>query len=44
MFVDPADGLVTLLARIPDDQVAITISVDQVRGVAGLIVPGDLVT
>lgn len=43
MFVDPLASRVTGAARIPDDNVAITIQVDQVRGVAGLIVPGDFI-
>jgi pilus assembly protein CpaB len=43
MFVDPRVAQVTASQRIPPGQVAVTISVDQVRGVAGLLVPGDLV-
>ena len=49
MFVDPSDpnarqSFSERLDRINDeDQVAITISLDQVRGVAGLIQPGDYV-
>lgn len=43
MFVDPIDSQITAARRIADDNVAITISVDNVRGVAGLIVPGDFV-
>lgn len=43
MFVDPIDSQITAARRIADDNVAITISVDDVRGVAGLIVPGDFV-
>lgn len=43
MFVDPVDSLITAARRIPTGQVAITMSVDGIRGVGGLIVPGDLV-
>lgn len=43
MFVDPIDSQITAARRIADENVAITISVDNVRGVAGLIVPGDFV-
>ena len=43
MFVDPKAAQVTFAQRIPPGQVAITVSVDQTRGVAGLLVPGDLV-
>ncbi len=43
MFVDPLTSRVTGADRIPDRNVAITIQVDDVRGVAGLIVPGDYV-
>lgn len=43
MFVDPKVAQVTFAQRIPAGQVAITVSVDQVRGVAGLLVPGDKV-
>ena len=43
MFVDPLNSQITNARRIPTDRVAITISVDDVRGVAGLIVPGDVV-
>jgi Flp pilus assembly protein CpaB len=43
MFVDPVDSLITAARRIPTGQVAITMSVDNVRGVGGLIVPGDFV-
>ncbi|MDP9442368.1 MAG: Flp pilus assembly protein CpaB [Actinomycetota bacterium] len=42
-FVDPRQAQVTFSQRIPAGQVAITVSVDQVRGVAGLLVPGDKV-
>ena len=43
MFVDPRVAQVTAAQRIPAGQVAVTVSVDQVRGVAGLLVPGDKV-
>ena len=43
MFVDPINSQITAARRIQTDNVAITISVDNVRGVAGLIVPGDFV-
>jgi pilus assembly protein CpaB len=43
MFVDPRVAQVTAAQRIPAGQVAVTISVDQVSGVAGLLVPGDKV-
>jgi pilus assembly protein CpaB len=43
MFVDPIDSQITAARRIADGNVAVTISVDDVRGVAGLIVPGDFV-
>ncbi|OWY63178.1 Flp pilus assembly protein CpaB [cyanobacterium TDX16] len=41
MFVDAADAQVGFSELLDDDRTAITISVDQVRGVAGLLVPGD---
>lgn len=44
MFVDPTDALLTAARRVPEGDVAITVSVDQVRGVAGLISPGDKIT
>ena len=43
MFVDPAQAQIGFSARIPESQVAITLSIDEVRGVAGLLVPGDKV-
>ena len=44
LFVEPVGGPHHLLrACSQQNQVAITISVDQVRGVAGLLVPGDFV-
>lgn len=43
MFVDPKVAQVSFSQRIPAGQVAVTVSVDQVRGVAGLLVPGDKV-
>lgn len=42
-FVDPRQAQVTFSQRIPAGNVAITVSVDQVKGVAGLLVPGDRV-
>lgn len=42
-FVEPRAAQVTFSQRIPAGNVAITVSVDQVRGVAGLLVPGDKV-
>jgi pilus assembly protein CpaB len=41
MFVDPADAQVGFSELLQADRVAVTISVDQIRGVAGLLVPGD---
>lgn len=42
MFVDPAQTQISFRARLRNPQhVAITISTDQVRGVAGFLVPGD---
>jgi len=43
MFVDESKAFVTFADRVPVDQVAITISLDQVHAVAGLLVPGDRV-
>ncbi len=43
MFVDPRVATVSFAQRIPAGQVAITVSVDQVHSVAGLVVPGDQV-
>jgi pilus assembly protein CpaB len=43
MFVDPVVAQETAAKRIPAGQVAVTIQVDLVRGVAGLITPGDQV-
>jgi pilus assembly protein CpaB len=43
MFVERDNSLITNARRIVSGRVAITISVDNVRGVAGLIVPGDFV-
>jgi pilus assembly protein CpaB len=42
-FVDPKVATVSSAQRIPSGNVAITIQVDQVRGVANLIQPGDKV-
>jgi len=44
MFVDPAETSVSpITQRLEENNVAYTISVDDVAGVAGLLVPGDLV-
>ena len=43
MFVDPRTAQVTAAQRVPAGQVAVTVSLDQVQGVAGLLVPGDKV-
>ena len=42
-FVDPKVATVSSAQRIPTGNVAITIQVDQVRGVANLVQPGDKV-
>jgi pilus assembly protein CpaB len=42
-FVDPRVEQITFSQRIPAGQVAITLSFDQVKGVANLLVPGDKV-
>ncbi len=42
-FVDPRQAQVTFSQKIPAGHVAVTVSVDQTRGVAGLLVPGDKV-
>ena len=42
-FVDPKVATVSSAQRIPTNNVAITIQVDQVRGVANLVQPGDKV-
>lgn len=43
MFVDPKVAQVTAAQRVPAGQVAVTINVDSVHGVAGLLTPGDKV-
>jgi pilus assembly protein CpaB len=43
MFVTPEQAYASSSERIEEGMVAITISVDQVHGVAGLVVPGDRV-
>src|SRR5262245_40226683 len=43
MFVDPTTNSIGLGQRLEENHVAYTISVDQEAGVAGLLVPGDLV-
>ncbi|MGK2948923.1 MAG: Flp pilus assembly protein CpaB [Acidimicrobiales bacterium] len=42
-FVSQAESLSTFSSLLNNNEVAITISIDQVRGVAGLLVPGDFV-
>ncbi|MGQ0830508.1 MAG: Flp pilus assembly protein CpaB [Microthrixaceae bacterium] len=42
-FVSQASSLSTFSSLLKNNEVAITISIDQVRGVAGLLVPGDFV-
>lgn len=42
-FVSQSAALTTFSGLLQQNQVAVTISVDQVRGVAGLLVPGDFV-
>ncbi len=42
-FVTQQDSLSTFSQLLKNNEVAITISVDQIRGVAGLLVPGDFV-
>jgi pilus assembly protein CpaB len=43
LWITQDQAYVTNSERVPEGMVAISISVDQVRGVAGLIVPGDKV-
>jgi pilus assembly protein CpaB len=43
MFVDPRVAQVTAAQRVPSGQVAVSVNMDQVHGVAGLLVPGDKV-
>jgi Flp pilus assembly protein CpaB len=43
MFVDPASALISFAERLDADEVTATIAVDQISGVAGLLVPGDKV-
>jgi pilus assembly protein CpaB len=43
MFVDPTAAQIGFGQRLEENHVATTISVDEVNGVAGLLVPGDLV-
>jgi Flp pilus assembly protein CpaB len=42
-FATQAESLATFATLLDENEVAVTISVDQVRGVAGLLVPGDVV-
>lgn len=41
MFVDPTESDIGTSQQLDPDQTAITVSVDEIRGVAGLLVPGD---
>ncbi len=42
-FVSQAESLSTFSSLLKNNEVAISVSIDQVRGVAGLLVPGDFV-
>jgi pilus assembly protein CpaB len=42
-FVSQAESLSTFSSLLKNNEVAVTISIDQIRGVAGLLVPGDFV-
>ncbi|MEQ1788237.1 MAG: Flp pilus assembly protein CpaB [Acidimicrobiales bacterium] len=42
-FVSQAESLSTFSSLLKNNEVAVTVSVDQIRGVAGLLVPGDFV-
>jgi pilus assembly protein CpaB len=42
-FVDPRTAQITASQRLPAGQVSVTVSVDQVNGVGGNLVPGDKV-
>lgn len=42
-FVDQASSLSTFSSLLQNNEVAVTVSIDQIRGVAGLLVPGDFV-
>jgi pilus assembly protein CpaB len=42
-FVSQAESLSTFSSLLKENEVAVTVSVDQIRGVAGLLVPGDFV-
>jgi Flp pilus assembly protein CpaB len=43
MFVSPEEALTGNSELLKENKVAVTVSVDQIRGVAGLVVPGDFV-
>ncbi|MGY6500136.1 MAG: Flp pilus assembly protein CpaB [Acidimicrobiales bacterium] len=43
MFVDPSTALISFSQRLESDEATVTVSVDNVRGVANLLVPGDRV-
>jgi Flp pilus assembly protein CpaB len=42
-FVSQAESLSTFSSLLKNNEVAVTVSIDQTRGVAGLLVPGDFV-
>ena len=42
-FVTQAESLSTFSSLLKNNEVAVSVSIDQVRGVAGLLVPGDFV-
>lgn len=42
-FVSQAESLSTFSSLLKNNEVAVSVSIDQVRGVAGLLVPGDFV-
>lgn len=44
MFVDPSQATSTWSERLPVDRVAVQISLDQVRGMVGMLQPADKVT
>lgn len=43
MFVNPSEAAVTAAQRIPAGRATVTVSVDQIAGVSGLLQPGDRV-
>jgi Flp pilus assembly protein CpaB len=44
MFVDPSEASSTWAERLPVDRVAVQVSLDQTRGLVGMLQPGDKVT